>query len=233
MNAGLLRFFRYASVFIALATASSFPANAQDTGLLLEVETSLAADTTDLFVRRQEAILERARVELAVTGWRRLLPSVRFNLTFSNQSLLFSPVTGATDASLWQPAGNWTLTLSLPIGELFDPLPRWRSRADVRVATANRDWALRERIRAKQETRLKGALLRLQAEHLALLLQILIDKRLMELELLKLAELKYAQGELSFEGLAAAKLRMLELDRQIAVARHNLNAAQLTLERTP
>lgn len=237
-------FIRYLFITV-LAIRCGFQAHAQFSELPKDNEAPYAADTTDLFLQRQEAILNRARVDLAATGWRRLLPSVRFGLTFSNRSLLFSPVgpsgdanasdasVSDTDASLWQLAGNWTLSLSLPAGNLLDTTPRRRARAAVRVAEANWDWAVHQRTQAQREATLRHKRQLLDAEHLILLLEMLNKKRLIEEDLLQLALLKYEQGELSFEGLAAAKLGLLELERQIAVATHNLKMAQLALEGTP
>ena len=193
-----------------------------------------------LFIRRQEAIMMRTRVELAETGWRRFVPSVRFNMAFSNRSLLFSPVIDPNDsaangstpnASLWQPSDSWTLALSWRLDDLINPLPRRRAQADVRIAEANMEWAVHQRNQARQAESLRRSREQehqhLQMEQMALLLNLLEEKRAIQQDLLALAELKYEQGELSFEGLAASRLAMLELGRQIAVARYSLRASEL------
>ncbi len=205
------------------------------------------ADTSDAGLRVEQARLDLARSELrAVTGWRRWRPAADFFMSVSTRGIAFPSISSqgydpAYAAIARWPGDTWGVTLSWSVDQILDRRPIDRARNAVRVAEARIDVYEarrqqqqardRERViaRAEREAELRereaervrraelvAAQLRIEADFLARRLEA-------QRELLRLAEMKYDQGEIEYEALARSRLAVLSAEHACAT-----NAARLT-----
>ena len=206
----------------------------------------LAADTSSAALRIEQARLALAEAELrAVTGWRRWRPSADVFLSVSTRGLAFKPISSQgydpqyAQIASW-PGDTWGVTLAWSLDQLLDRRPIDRARGAVTVAQARIDLhhARRERQQAQARARviaraerqardrqrqaegrrradLAAAQLRIEAGFLARRVEA-------QQELTRLAQMKYDQGELGYEGLARQRLALLTAEHAQAT-----NAARL------
>lgn len=206
----------------------------------------LAADTSTAALRIEEARLGLARQELrSVSGLARLRPQLDLFLSVSTRGLAFPSISSqgydpAYAAIARWPGDTWGLTASWSLEQLLDRRPVQRARAAVILAEARIDLhhARRERqgaqareraiARAEREAeeRERDAEARRRADLAAIQLRIEADylARRVEAqrELTRLAEMKYEQGDLDYEGLARQRLALLSAEHAQAT-----NAARL------
>ena len=208
----------------------------------------LLADTSDAGLRVEQARLDLARSELrAVTGWRRLRPAADVFLSVSTRGIAFPSISSqgydpAYAAIARWPGDTWGVTLSWSVDQLLDRRPVHRAQSAVAVAEARinlyrarrerQETQARERLIARAEREaerrereaeaqrradLVAAQLRIEADYLARRLDA-------QRELLRLAEMKYDQGEIDYETLARSRLAVLSAEHAQAT-----NAARLAL----
>ncbi len=206
----------------------------------------LAADTSTAALRIEQARLDLARLELrSASGFSRLRPQLDFFLSVSTRGLAFPSISSqgydpAYAAIARWPGDTWGVTASWSLEQLLDRRPVQRARNAVAVAEARIDLhhARRERQEAQARERLiaraereadereREAEQRRRAELAAVQLRIEADylARRVEAqrELLRLAEMKYEQGDLDYEGLARGRLALLSAEHAQAT-----NAARL------
>ena len=209
-------------------------------------ELFLAADTSTAALRIEQARLDLARLELrSASGFSRLRPQLDFFLSVSTRGLAFPSISSqgydpAYAAIARWPGDTWGVTASWSLEQLLDRRPVQRARNAVAVAEARIDLhhARRERQEAQARERLiaraereadereREAEQRRRAELAAVQLRIEADylARRVEAqrELLRLAEMKYEQGDLDYEGLARGRLALLSAEHAQAT-----NAARL------
>jgi hypothetical protein len=213
----------------AAAQTPGAPANDVDTALgadlgVLLADTSRAAATAAL--RVEEARLRLARQELGELAWfRRLRPRVDLFVSASMRGLAFPSISSQgydpTYAAIarW-PGDTWGVTASWSLDQLLDRRPLHRARAAVAVAEARVELhhaRHAEREAAERERRLARAEREAEAHHRADLaartLRIeagFLARRLdAQRELLRLAEMKYDQGEADYESVARQRLAVL------------------------
>lgn len=207
---------------------------------------SLLADTSDAGLRVERARLDLAQAELrAVTGWRRWRPAADFFVSMSTRGLAFPSISSqgydpAYAAIARWPGDTWGVTLSWSVDQILDRRPVDRARGAVDVAEARidlymarreqREAQARERVIARAEREVQrrereanqqrradlvAQQLRIEADYLARRLDA-------QRELLRLAELKYAQSEIDYEALARSRLAVLAAEHACAT-----NAARL------
>ncbi|GAB5520946.1 MAG: hypothetical protein RhofKO_31970 [Rhodothermales bacterium] len=166
--------------------------------------------------------VERATLSQTALGWRRYLPVVQFTLNARSQNRVFLPLTttgSALDPTFRQwPTDTWALTASWRVDALFDPLPRRRAalatqQAQARLALHDQQAQLVARRTAERQAKDATQAERTRA-HLGALLDLVEAQRRIRADLLVLLEMKYEQGEASFEAVAAERLAVLTLDRQ-------------------
>ena len=237
----------------AFVVAVAAPAGAQ--GLVPETTdagdiAALVADTSSAALRIEHARLDLARTELAAAaGWQRWRPTLSTYLSVSSRGIAFPTVGSggydpATAALARWPGDTWGLTVSWSPEGLLDRRPVQRARAAVVLAEARvdlvharrneQDARQRERDADRQERdrdraeRLAAA--RRRADHAAALLQteagFLRARLVAQRDLLRLAELTYAQGMLGYEALARQRLAVLAAEHALAT-----NAARLAAAR--
>ena len=206
----------------------------------------LAADTSTAALRIEEARLDLARLELrATSGLARLRPQLDFFLSVSTRGLAFPSISSqgydpAYAAIARWPGDTWGVTASWSLEQLLDRRPVQRAQNAVAVAEARIDLhhARRERQEAQARERLiaraereaderereaeqqrradlAAVQLRIEADYLARRVEA-------QRELLRLAEMKYEQGDLDYEGLARGRLALLSAEHAQAT-----NAARL------
>jgi len=225
-------------VLFAVAT---LPALAQPDPIEIfdEVE-NFMVDTSEVYVRRQEALLAGTRVDLTQHGWRRLLPTVQLTFNARSQHYVFVPVSTAgslVDPALRQwPADTWTLTASWRLNAFIDPVPRRRARATVRAAEWNlaiarhqRQQALLRAREALRERHRQKAALTLMLRHLDERRALLEAGLALRRDLVQLSQIKYEQGELTYEGLSAQRLSLLALEGDLLAIEHERQRTQQEL----
>lgn len=205
---------------------------------LVHADTSRAAATAAL--RVEQARLRLAHQELAQLAWfRRLRPRLDLFVSVSTRGVAFPSISSQgydpTYAAIarW-PGDTWGVTASWSLDQLLDRRPLHRARAAVAVAEARvelhharraeREAADRERLlvrtereaTARRRADLAAEVLRTEADFLARRLDA-------QRELLRLAELKYDQGEADYEAVARQRLAVLSAEHACAT-----NAARLT-----
>ena len=206
----------------------------------------LAADTSTAALRIEQARLDLAQSELrAVTGWRRWRPAADFYVSASTRGIAFPSISSQgydpqyAAIARW-PGDTWGVTLSWSIDQVLDrrPIDRARNamvvaqaRIDLhharreqqrardrerRIARAEREADERERdAQARRRADLAAAQLRIEAGYLAQRVEA-------QQELTRLAQMKYDQGDLDYEGLARQRLALLSAQHAQAT-----NAARL------
>ena len=238
-------------VLFLLALLTAPAAGAQDEPLQYRSadplsELFLAADTSTAALRIEQARLDLARLELrAASGVSRFRPQLDFFLSVSTRGLAFPSISSqgydpAYAAIARWPGDTWGVTASWSLEQLLDRRPVQRARNAVAVAEARIDLhhARRERQEAQARERLiaraereadereREAEQRRRADLAAVQLRIEADylARRVEAqrELLRLAEMKYEQGDLDYEGLARGRLALLSAEHAQAT-----NAARL------
>ena len=187
-----------------------------------------------------------AETELrAVTGWRRWRPAADFFVSMSTRGLAFPSISSQgydpqyAAIARW-PGDTWGVTLSWSVDQLLDRRPVDRARNAVEVAEARIDVYQarraqqqareRERVIARAEReaddRDRDAETRRRADLAAQQLRIeagyLAQRVEAQQELTRLAQMKYDQGDLDYEGLARQRLALLSAQHAQAT-----NAARL------
>ncbi|GAB5550155.1 MAG: hypothetical protein SangKO_099150 [Sandaracinaceae bacterium] len=207
---------------------------------------SILADTSDAGLRVERARLGLAQSELrAVTGWRRLRPAADFFVSMSTRGLAFPSISSQgydpqyAAIARW-PGDTWGVTLSWSIDQILDRRPVDRARNAVDVAHARIDLyqARREQRQAQQRERVIARAERdaekrerdehqrrradLGAQQLRIEAGYLAQRVEAQQELTRLAQMKYDQGDLDYEGLARQRLALLSAKHAQAT-----NAARL------
>lgn len=206
----------------------------------------LAADTSSAALRIEEVRLALAIDErAAVAGWRRWRPGLDLFVSVSTRGLAFPSISSqgydpAYAAIARWPGDTWGLTLSWSVDQVLDRRPVQRAHAAVALAEARID--LHHARRQQQETRDRERAVaqarretdrlarearerqrdRLVADQLRLDDAFLARRLDAQLELLRLAELTYRQGESDYAALARQRLAVLSAEHA-----HALNAARL------
>ena len=225
----MLSFLAKYALFLLVMPLTVFPVGAQQ--LLLPEEQGrwqddgyllLSLDTSLVYVWRRQALLDRARAEVAQYGWKRLLPSVVVNFTANSRNLVFAPVqmSGSYEPLLNQwPGDSWTLSISWNLNALVDTAPVRKARANLRIAEFNLALAVLrrrqniERLSVRDhEAAVSDSLFLRQAERS---LFLLTEQMAIKEEILSLLEMKYEQGEVTYESLAEYRVNVLALRRQI------------------
>lgn len=237
----------------ALVLVAAGPLAAQglvpDSGALTLGTDALYADTSSAALRIEHVRLALARTELrALSTWQRLRPSLNTFLSVSTRGIAFPSISSqgydpAYAAIARWPGDTWGLTLSWSADQLLDRRPVERARAAVALAEARVD--LVHARRAEQDARdRQQALARAErladerqrdaraiqrAAHAAALLRVesgFLDSRLTaQRDLLRLAEMTYAQGTLGYEALARQRLAVLAAEHAVAANAARLAAA--------
>ena len=207
---------------------------------------SILADTSDAGLRVEHARLDLARSELrAVTGWRRYRPAADFFMSMSTRGLAFPSISSQgydpqyAAIARW-PGDTWGVTLSWSIDQVLDRRPVDRARNAVTAAEARIDvyQARREQQQARERERVIAHAEReadererdaqaqrradLAAQQLRIEAGYLAQRVEAQQELTRLAQMKYEQGDLDYEGLARQRLALLSAQHAQAT-----NAARL------
>lgn len=244
-----------AAVLLAVGVAAlATPAAAQTEGPLpssplplstpsppAHTDTSTAAATAAL--RVEQARLRLARRELGQLAWfRRLRPRIDLFVSVSTRGLAFPSISSqgydpAYAAIARWPGDTWGVTVSWSLDQLLDRRPLYRARAAVDLAEARvelhharraqQEAARRERLLAtarrdaemRRRAALAAELLRTEAGFLARRLDA-------ERELLRLAQMKYDQGDTDFEALARQRLAVLSAEHACATNTARLAAVE-------
>ena len=189
-------------------------------------------DTSDAAIKRQEALLHRARLARQQRSRARFLPQVQFTFTTRNQQMIFLPAANDFRASAPQwPSDTWTITFTWSLTDLLNPAPLRQARVNeqIREIDLERVRQRRRTIReqeAQQQTRdlerltLEINQLRERDENLA------AQERLRQ-RLLALVALRYENGEVDFETYTAQQLALLNLQRQRLDVAHRKAQLQL------
>jgi len=239
---------RFLCALVLAVAAVTQPSQAQDLDApspplstispLVHPDTSEAAATAALHVER--ARLRLARQELGQLAWfRRLRPRLDLFVSVSARGVAFPSISSQgydpTYAAIarW-PGDTWGVTASWSLDQLLDRRPLHRARAAVAVAEARvelhharrteREAAEHERLfarsqredEARRRADLTAQVLRTEASFLVRRLDA-------QRELLRLAELKYDQGEADYEAVARQRLAVLSAEHACAT-----NTARLT-----
>ncbi|MAS53146.1 MAG: hypothetical protein CMJ44_00710 [Pimelobacter sp.] len=207
---------------------------------------SILADTSDAGLRVERARLDLAQTELrAVTDWRRWRPAADFFVSMSTRGLAFPSISSqgydpAYAAIARWPGDTWGVTLSWSVDQILDRRPVDRARNAVEVAEARID--LYQARRAQQQARERERVIAraereadererdaeelrradLAAQQLRIEAGFLAQRVEAQQELTRLAQMKYDQGDLDYEGLARQRLALLSAQHAQAT-----NAARL------
>ena len=207
---------------------------------------AILTDTSDAGLRVERARLRLAQSELrAVTGWRRWRPAADFFVSMSTRGLAFPSISSQgydpqyAAIARW-PGDTWGVTLSWSIDQVLDRRPVDRALNAVEVAHARIDLyqARREQREAQQRERVIARAEReaeererdeqqrrradLAAQQLRIEADFLARRVEAQRELTRLAQMKYDQGDLDYEGLARQRLALLSAEHAQAT-----NAARL------
>ena len=192
--------------------------------------------------------LDLAQTELrAVTGWRRWRPAADFFVSMSTRGLAFPSISSQgydpqyAAIARW-PGDTWGVTLSWSVDQLLDRRPVDRARNAVEVAEARID--VYQARRAQQQARERERVIaraerqadererdaeelrraELAAQQLRIEAGFLAQRVEAQQELTRLAQMKYDQGDLDYEGLARQRLALLSAQHAQAT-----NAARLAV----
>lgn len=189
-------------------------------------------DTSQASLRYHEAQVEKARLTLReASGWRRLVPTVRFNARAGASNYAFLPADAGgfqTDPALQRwPRDTWSLSAGWQLDDLLlARTARRRAAADLTAATAQLDAARARHVTVVRTDSLRAASHHAQtvrrAERLAAQHALLEQEHAVEDDLLRLARLRYDRGEVDFEALATRRLAALRAERRLLTATHDL-----------
>ena len=232
------------ALLLAALAAGPPPARAQPA----DDASALVADTSDAALRIEAAHLALARAELAtVTSWQRWRPQLGVYVSLSTRGLAFPAVAAqgydpAYAAVARWPGDAWGLSLSWNADQILDRRPALRARAAADVAALRVELVHARRAdgRARQAQQDARALAlahdradrrardvrraALAADALRVETGFLTRRLTAQQDLLRLAEMRYAQGALDYEALARQRLATLAAEHALATAASRLAA---------
>lgn len=189
-------------------------------------------DTSDATIKRQEALLEQARIVSRHRSRARFLPQVQFTITTRNQHMVFLPAANdfQTTAPQW-PSDTWTISFTWSLTELLNPtaLRQARINEQIREIDLERIRRRRHTLRAQevQQREMDLETLSLELAQLRERDENLAAQEELRQRLLALVSLRYENGEVEFETYTSQQLALLNLQRQRLDIAHRTQHLQL------